>query len=146
MGLTRRSVIHGMGGLASTAALAGCIGDGGDAGEPADVAAFRETITSELAISLERLERRGGTVRLSYRSNHETETESWGYEVGFVSGRFGRFVVDGWDVTRLEGTVTGREGRTLTWELAAETAAAFVNDDITAEAFIDEVFGSMTEA
>jgi hypothetical protein len=128
MGYTRRELLAGT--AATTAALAGCGSDGGDGGdgngEPADVAAFREEITSELAVSIERLERQAGTVHLRYRSNYATETESWGYEVGYICGRFGRVVVDGWELTV---DATGEDGPTAQQVLAADCGTVNITED-----------------
>lgn len=157
MGLTRREAVIACTTAAAGSALAGCSGggdgggngggtgggDGGGGGS--DIDEYRSSLREELDITITRLEVRGGTVELAYESGYQTDTAEWGYEVGFISARFGRFVADGWDVDGLSGQVTASDGRTLAWEVSAETARAFVTDEITADEFVDRIFASMTE-
>jgi len=160
---TRREVLTACAVATATSALAGCSGngggDGGDSGteggsgggggggggESPGVDGYRSSLREELDITVTRLEVRDGTVVLAYESGYETDTAEWGYEVGFISARFGRFVADGWDVDGLSGRVTASDGRTLAWEVSAETARAFATDEITVDECVDRIFDSMTE-
>jgi len=125
-------------------ALAGCSGDDGG-GDQGTIDSYRGRLGSELDIAVRELSVDAGVVTLDYESTHASDSSEWGYEVGFVSGRFGREVSDGWDVDRLEARVTGADDRTFVWEVAADLARAFVEDEIPASEFVDRVFASMSE-
>lgn len=163
MGRTRRELLTACTAVTAASALAGCSGGGdgsggtrdgnGDGGGDGDgtgggfpsVADYRSSLRQELDITIARLEVQDGTVLLAYESGYQTDTAEWGYEVGFISARFGRFVADGWDVDTLSGRVTASDGRTLGWEVSAETARAFVADEVTVDEFVERIFESMTE-
>jgi len=127
-------------------ATAGCSGDdGGDSGDQGTIDSYRGRLDSELEITIRELSAESGTVTLAYESTQVSDTSEWGYEVGFVSGRFGREVSDGWNVDRLEARVTGADGRTFAWVVDAGLARAFVEDEVSASEFVDRIFASMSE-
>lgn len=135
--------------LATTAsglgiALAGCSGDDGDSGQ-GNLDSYRDRLGSELDVTIRELSADEGVVTLAYESTHASDTSEWGYEVGFVSGRFGREVSDGWDVDGLDARVTGADDRTLSWEVSAGLAQAFVAGEVPASEFVDRLFRSMSE-
>lgn len=122
--------------------LAGCSGD--DESSQCFVNTCRETIREQLDVEPTRLAVVSGTVELGYASSYENEAGELGYEIGFISGRFGRQVADGWDVDRLSARAEAADDRTLTWSLSAETGRAFANDKITTAEFISRIFDDLT--
>lgn len=146
MGVTRRHLLVS-GATLLGSALAGCSGDqsnGGTDDRTSFLRDYREVIVQELDIEIAQLRVQDGAVRLQYTSSFATDTEELGYEVGFISGRFGRFVADGWSVDRLAASADTADGKTLSWSVSAETARAFATDEITVDEFIDRVFATVT--
>ena len=125
-------------------ALAGCSGNDGDSGR-GSLDSYRDRLDTELDVTIRQLSVDDRVVTLQYESTHAAGSSEWGYEVGFVGGRFGREVSDGWAVDRLSAQVTGTDDRTLAWEVGAGLAQAFVEGEVPASAFIDRIFGSMRE-
>lgn len=150
---TRRRVVAA-GIVAVTTSLAGCSdGFGGtDGSDGADgsggqgfLSDYRATLDDELDIEIRELAVEGDIVRLVYDSAHPTDTEAWGFEIGFAAGRYGLFVTRGWETDRLAGTTTGTDGTTITWHIDAETAAAHANEEISTSEFVSEIFATMEE-
>jgi hypothetical protein len=96
--------------LATTAtdlgtALAGCSGDDGDSGQ-GNLDSYRDRLDAELDVTIRQLSVDGRVVTLRYESTHAAGTSEWGYEVGFVGGRFGREVPASAFTDRIFGSMT----------------------------------------
>lgn len=95
-------------------------------------ARFREFVESQ-GIAVSELREAGPIVTLRY-ATESTSYEAISQDIGGISGGFFRQVRDGWNVTRLEATVTDPAGTPLaTWYARAEWFREFQREEITAD-------------
>lgn len=80
---------------------------------------------------------------LSYESPHAVNSEDGSYEIGYIVAFFAELVGEGWDVDSLTATVTDGDGDRFRYRADAETAQAYIDDEIELETYVDEVLATL---
>lgn len=113
--------------------------------EPAQryLSVFREVITAETEIDIERLDLTDGVLRLWYRTPHTYRDEAFGAEVGFVAGAYAGLLEEGLSATRLRVAGTDGDDQEFVYEIDAEIARAWNAGESTRDEYLEHVFDTL---
>lgn len=111
--------------------------------EPPDVVEkFPDLIEEELDVEVTAFED-AERAMLEYDSPHAVNSEDGSYEIGFIIALFAEIVGDGWETEGLTATVTDGNGDRYQYRASAETAQAYIDEEIKFETYVDEVLETL---
>jgi hypothetical protein len=107
------------------------------------LSAFREVITAETEIVVDRLRLNDAVLRLWYRTPNTYGEAAFDGEVGFVAGAYAGLLEEGLSATRLRVSGTDGDGQEFVYEVDSERARAWNDGESTRDEYLDHVFDTL---